>query len=337
LISAAWNADVSLKAEETAANLGIAVVIPCYREKAHILDVLARIGPEVAAIYVVDDCCPEHTGDLVATECRDDRVRIIRLNDNLGVGGAVLAGARLALTHGHHIVVKVDGDGQMDPALITRFVRPIKDGAADVTKGNRFYDVDIVRSMPPVRLFGNAALSFLTKLSSGYWSIFDPTNGFIAWDSRILAAIPMEKLANRYFFESDMLFRIGLLRAKVLDIPMAATYGSEVSRLNPGKQLLPFLLGNLRNFFKRIVYNYFLRDFNVGSLEITLGSALCVFGVVYGGLHWGITEPATAGTVMIAALPLLTGILLLVSFINYDVQQVPREPIANRLPHSNMD
>jgi dolichol-phosphate mannosyltransferase len=172
--------------------------------------------------------------------------------------------------------------------------------------------------MPPVRLFGNAALSFLTKLSSEYWSIFDPTNGFIAWGSRILAAIPMEKLASRYFFESDMLFRIGLLRAKVRDIPMAATYGSEVSGLNPGKQLLPFLLGNLRNFFKRIVYNYFLRDFNIGSLEITFGSALCVFGVVYGVLHWGVTKPATAGTVMIAALPLLTGILLLVGFINYE-------------------
>jgi glycosyltransferase involved in cell wall biosynthesis len=336
-MSGAWNTDVSMKAEMTALKVGIAVVIPCYREKAHILDVLARIGPEVAAIYVVDDCCPEHTGDLVATECRDDRVRIIRLKINLGVGGAVLAGARLALTDGHRIVVKVDGDGQMDPALIRRFVRPIEDGAADVTKGNRFYDLDNVRSMPPARLFGNAALSFLTKLSSGYWSIFDPTNGFIAWDSRILAAIPMEKLASRYFFESDMLFRIGLLRAKVLDIPMAATYGSEVSGLKPGKQLLPFLMCNLRNFFKRIVYNYFLRDFNVGSLEIIFGSAFCVFGFVYGVSHWGITEPATAGTVMIAALPLLTGILLLVSFINYDVQLVPREPIANRLPYSDME
>jgi dolichol-phosphate mannosyltransferase len=326
-----------MKPEMTALKLGIAVVIPCYRETAHILDVLARIGPEVAAIYVVDDGCPEHTGDLVTTECRDDRVQIIRLDVNVGVGGAVLAGARLALADGHRIVVKVDGDGQMDPALIRRFARPIEDRAADVTKGNRFYDVDTVRSMPPVRLLGNAALSFLTKLSSGYWSIFDPTNGFIAWDSRILAAIPMEKLASRYFFESDMLFRIGLLRAKVLDIPMTATYGSEVSGLNPGKQLLPFLLRNLRNFFKRLVYNYFLRDFNIGSLEIAFGSALCMFGFVYGILHWGITEPATAGTVMIAALPLLTGILLLVSFINYDVQQVPREPIANRLPPRYME
>jgi glycosyltransferase involved in cell wall biosynthesis len=321
-----------MKADRTAGNVGIAVVIPCYREKAHILDVLARIGREVAAIYIVDDCCPEHTGDVVATECRDDRVRIIRLTANLGVGGAVLAGARRALMDGHRIVVKIDGDGQMDPKLIRRFVRPIEEGAADVTKGNRFYDLDNVRSMPLVRLFGNAALSFLTKLSSGYWSIFDPTNGFIAWDSRILSAVPMEKLASRYFFESDMLFRIGLLRAKVLDIPMVATYGSEVSRLNPGKQLFPFLFGNAHNFLKRIFYNYFLRDFNIGSIEITFGLALCVFGLVYGILHWGINEPATAGTVMVAALPLLTGILLLISFINYDVQQTPREPIANRLP-----
>ena len=298
---------------------------------------LARIGPEVAAIYLVDDCCPEHTGDLVATECCDDRVRIVRLKTNLGVGGAVLAGARLALTDGNGIVVKVDGDAQMDPALIGRFVRPIKEGTADVTKGNRFYDLDSIRSMPLVRLCGNAALSFLTKLSSGYWSIFDPTNGFVAWDARILAAVPMEKVASRYFFESDLLFRVGLLRAKVVDIPMAATYGSEVSGLNPGKQLLPFLLRNLRNFCKRIAYNYFLRDFNVGSIEITFGLALCVFGFVYGALHWGVNEPATAGTVMVAGLPLLTGIFLLVSFINYDVQQVPREPIADRLPYIDME
>jgi dolichol-phosphate mannosyltransferase len=173
--------DVSMKADTTARNLTVAVVIPCHCERAHILDVLARIGPEVAAIYVVDDCCPEHTGDLVATECRDDRVRIVRLETNLGVGGAVFAGARLAITEGHHIVVKIDGDGQMDPALIRRFIRPIEEGAADVTKGNRFYDLDNIRSMPLVRLFGNAALSFLTKLSSGYWEIFDPTNGFVAW------------------------------------------------------------------------------------------------------------------------------------------------------------
>jgi hypothetical protein len=119
LISAAWNADVSLKAEATARNVSIAVVIPCYREKAHILDVLARIGPEVAAIYVVDDCCPEHTGDLVATECRDERVQIIRLNINHGVGGAALAGARLALMDGHRVVVKVDGD--VHQALHERF------------------------------------------------------------------------------------------------------------------------------------------------------------------------------------------------------------------------
>src|SRR5262249_44049270 len=121
-------------------------------------------------------------------------------------------------------------------------------------------------------------------------------------------------------------------RARVVDIPMAATYGSAVSGLNPGKQLLPFLLGNLRNFCKRIFYNYFLRDFNIGSIELIFGLPFCVFGFVYGVLNWGINEPASAGTVMIAALPLLTGILLLISFINYDVQQTPREPVAGRLP-----
>jgi glycosyltransferase involved in cell wall biosynthesis len=282
---------------------------------------------------VVDDQCPDGTGRLVETEARDPRVRVLFHSANQGVGGAVFTGVAAALKEGVQIVVKIDGDGQMDPALVPLFVRPIAEGEADVTKGNRFYYPDDVRSMPLVRLFGNAMLSFLTKLSSGYWNIFDPTNGYIAWDSRLLANVPWDKIDKRYFFESDLLFRVGLLRAKVVDIPMTAVYADERSNLKIRKEVLPFLVRNLRNFGKRIFYTYFLRDFNVASLEILFGVVLAVFGVFFGVFNWGVDKPATAGTVMIAALPLLTGVVLLVSFVNFDAQLVPREAISSRLPN----
>ncbi len=312
----------------------IAVVMPCFRVRNHILSVLADIGDLVETIYVVDDCCPEGSGRLVESQTRDPRVRVIFHEVNQGVGGAVLSGIEAALQDGMDIVVKIDGDGQMDPALLPLFVRPILAGEADVTKGNRFYDPHDVKNMPLVRLFGNAALSFLTKLSTGYWNVFDPTNGYIAADTRLLAVLQRDKLDKRYFFETDFLFRIGLLHAKVLDIPMTAIYGDQKSNLRIHREVVPFFVRNIQNFGKRLFYNYFLRDFNVASLEILVGFMLISFGVIYGVAHWGIDKPATAGTVMIAALPLLTGIMLLLSFINYDAQQIPREAISSRLPVS---
>jgi dolichol-phosphate mannosyltransferase len=310
----------------------IGVVIPCFKARNHILDVVRRIGPEVDAIYIVDDKCPEGSGQLVRTDTADPRIQVMFHNDNQGVGAAVLTGVAAALRDGMDAVVKIDSDGQMAPELISAFVRPIAEGIADVAKGNRFFNLDDVRAMPASRLFGNAMLSFLTKLSSGYWNLFDPTNGFIVLDARLLARIPLHKVDRGYFFESDLLFHLGLIRAKVVDVPMRAVYGNERSNLKISKEILPFLVRNLRNFAKRLFYNYFVRDFNVASLEFLFGVILSAFGIIYGLTHWGIEEPATAGTVMIAALPLLTGIILLVSFVNFDAQQVPREPISPYLP-----
>ena len=244
----------------------------------------------------------------------------------------MLSGISAALADGMEIIAKIDGDGQMDPALLLLFVTPIASGQADVTKGNRFYNPEDVRAMPALRLFGNAVLSFVTKLSSGYWNVFDPTNGYIAADARVLASLATEKLERRYLFESDLMFRLGLLRAKLIDVPMTAVYGGERSNLRIGREVLPFLRLNLVNTLKRILYNYYLRDFNVASLEVILGLIATVFGAVYGITHWGYDRPATAGTVMIAALPLLTGLILLVSFVNFDIQQVPRDAIAGRFP-----
>ena len=155
----------------------IAVVIPCYRVTKHVLEVIAKIGAEVSAIFAVDDCCPDASGDFITENCNDARVVVLRNPENMGVGGATLTGYRAAIEAGADVIVKIDGDGQMDPSLIPAFIAPIIEGEADYTKGNRFFDLEEIRAMPKTRLLGNAVLSFATKLSSGYWNLFDPTNG----------------------------------------------------------------------------------------------------------------------------------------------------------------
>lgn len=313
----------------------IAVIIPTYKARVHILGVIDEIGSEVDGIYVVDDCCPDSSGDFVATNCKDKRVTIIKHEVNQGVGGAVMTGYKAAIDGGMDILVKVDSDGQMDSALIMDFVAPIIEGEADYTKGNRFFDLEKVRSMPKMRLFGNAILSFMCKISSGYWNIFDPTNGYTAIHVDVARQLPFDKISRGYFFESDMLFRLNTLRAMVRDLPMHAKYGDEVSGLKISKILAEFFAGHVRNFLKRIFYNYYLRDISLASIELPVGLILFGFGLIYGSYHWihsaqvGIQTPA--GTVMLAALPTLMGLQLILAFVSYDISSVPKHSIHRRI------
>lgn len=308
----------------------VAVVVPSYKVRRHILDVLAEIGPEVGQIYVVDDCCPDGSGDFVQEHCRDPRVKVIRLPVNQGVGGAVMAGYRAAVEGGADVIVKVDGDGQMDPALIPCFVEPIASGEADYTKGNRFYDLEEIRAMPGIRIFGNAVLSLMAKVSTGYWDLFDPTNGYTAIHADVARELPTERISKRYFFETDMLFRLNTLRAVVVDVPMHARYGDEVSNLKVGRIVTEFMFKHARNLVKRIFYSYYLRDISIASLELPMGLLMFAFGLVFGIYSWvqsaSYGVPTTAGTVMLAALPLLMGLQFVLAFLAYDISAVPRKP-----------
>ena len=316
------------------ASMSIAVVIPAYRVTRHILAVIDAMPRAVDHVFVVDDACPERSGELVRLKCHDPRVEVIVHAQNRGVGGAVMTGYAAAIARGANIIVKVDGDGQMDPALIPAFVLPILAGQADYTKGNRFFDLEEVRAMPSIRLFGNAVLSFVSKLSSGYWNIFDPTNGYTAIHADVAALLPLDKISRRYFFESDMLFRLNTIRAVVVDVPMAAKYGDEISHLSIPNIVGDFLFKHMRNFCKRIFYNYYLRDLSLASFELPLGLALIIFGTLFGASRWidsmGAGTAATAGTVMLAALPIMLGIQLLLAFVGYDVMSVPTRPRHSR-------
>ena len=324
----------------------LAVVIPSYRVKNHILKVIQAIGPEVCRVYVVDDCCPERSGDFVFANCADTRVLVLRHEANLGVGAAVMTGYLMALEDGMEIIVKVDGDGQMDPALIPDLIAPILEGRADYTKGNRFFDLEKILAMPKVRILGNAALSFMAKISSGYWNLFDPTNGFTAIHRNVAAHLPFSKISSRYFFETDMLFRLNTLRAVVVDVPMAARYGGETSSLRLSRVAGEFFVKHLRNVCKRIFYNYYLRNMSIASIELPIGVTLLLFGCIFGVYEWGISVrsgvTASAGTVMLSALPVIVGLQFILSFLSYDISAVPSYPVHGLLryrqsPHQNIE
>ncbi len=301
----------------------IAVVIPAFKVRSQILEVVTSIGPEVRRIIVVDDACPEKSGDLVAKTIYDPRVEIIFHQTNLGVGGAVKSGYRRALQLGYDIVVKIDGDGQMDPSRIKEITRPLIAEIADYAKGNRFFDIDAIRKMPKFRILGNLVLSFFTKLSSGYWRIFDPNNGYTAITQSSLRRLNLDKIDDGYFFESDMLFRLNLVNSRVRDIAMPAIYNDEVSNLKISRVLFEFPLKHLKNLAKRIAYNYYLKDFNLASIELPAGILLSSFGVILGVKSWihsisnGI--PTQPGTIVLVAISLLAGLQLILAFFSFDI------------------
>ncbi|HYM86706.1 MAG TPA: glycosyltransferase, partial [Pseudoxanthomonas sp.] len=313
----------------------IAVVIPSFRVKQHILAVLDSIPAAVSRIYVVDDACPEGSGDWVETHCVDLRVVVLRNANNLGVGGAVMAGYARAVEDGMDVIVKMDGDGQMDAEALPQLIGPILRGEADYTKGNRFYDLNQIGRMPAARILGNAALSFMTKISSGYWDLFDPTNGYTAIHARVVRGLPLDKISQRYFFETDMLFRLNIIRAVVADVPMEARYGSETSNLRISRVLFDFSFKHLRNTCKRLFYNYFLRDLSLASIELLLGLLFLGVGTAMGVTFWaqssatGVTT--SAGSVMLVALQVIVGIQLLLGFLAYDIASVPRRTLHRLL------
>ena len=305
----------------------IAVVIPAYNVEGQITEVLRSIRDFVDHIIVVDDASQDRTYEL----CRgfeDKRLIVLRNPENLGVGGATIVGFRMAMKVDADVVVKMDGDGQMDAYYLKTVIEPLISEGYSYAKGNRFLHTGDLKAMPKVRLLGNFAMTFLTKLTSGYWHIFDPQNGYIAIRGEALKTLDLDRISNRYFFENDMLVSLNIQNHRVVDVPVPALYGDQPSFLKIHRILLSFPFYLFRRFWHRIYQKYILRDFSPIALFIFSGLPLVLWGVVYGGyIWWRALEsgvPATTGTVMLAVLPFLIGFELLLQALILDIHQTPR-------------
>lgn len=306
----------------------IAVVIPAYRVASHVGDVIARVPEHVRHIIVVDDASPDTLQEVLAS-VPDPRLVVLRHETNRGVGGAMKTGFAKALELGADIVVKVDGDGQMNPALIPQFAAPILAGEADFTKGNRFDDLSVIRRMPLVRRLGNLALSFMVKLASGYWHLFDPCNGYLAVRGTVLRRLNLNRLEDRYFFEVSLLCEAYFAEAALKDIPMHPVYAGEPSSLSPVRSISDFAPRLIQRSLYRVFMTYFMRDFNVVSVFLVAGVPSLLFGAVWSAYHWlqsyRLQTPASTGTVMIGILAIVLGFQLVLQAIVLDVGNQPKK------------
>jgi dolichol-phosphate mannosyltransferase len=312
----------------------LAVIIPAYRVEQHIEKVICSLPIYIRHIIVVDDASPDQTSHIIESQMKGNaKIVLIRHKYNQGVGGAMVSGFRKAIELGAQIVIKIDGDGQMDPAYIPNMIAPLIQGLADYTKGNRFHDFVALRRMPVVRRLGNIALGFMAKTATGYWNIFDPTNGYIAIRADILSQLPIERIVHTYYFETSMLAELYLIGACIMDVPMPARYDNHSSSLMIHRALFEFPFRLLFTFLRRLVLKYFLYDFSVVSIYLMSGIPLFLFGLIFGLVKWikyaSMNIPAPTGTVILPMLCVLLGIQFLLSAIQVDLQSIPRVPISS--------
>ena len=324
---------MTLLVENALATIPVAVVIPAYEAERLIGATLAGIPGFVSQVIVVVDGCRDGTARVVAeAAAADPRIVCVDHEVNRGVGAAMRSGYQRALADGAMIVAKMDADGQMDPAALSALLLPVALGRADYSKGNRFAHSREIRSMPAARLIGNAALSLLTKLSTGYWNLLDSTNGYTAISREALTVIDFERLDDRFFFESSMLIELSLARAVCADVAIPARYGDESSHLSVVRSAGEFALKHAQAFGRRLWLRYVVMDFSAVSLLLAFGIPLTLFGVIFGLRNWihsaAYDEPATAGTVMVAAFTTAAGLFGLVQAMIYDILSLPTVPLT---------
>ena len=303
----------------------ICLVIPVYNVGRPILNLLDNIPDYIDQIYVVDDNCPMKTGKIVEENIvNSKKVEVIFNKINLGVGGAVKVGYRKSIEKLYDITVKIDGDNQMNPLEIKNLINPIIFGNYGYSKGNRFLNKNEIPNYPRARFYGNIFLSFISKLSSGYWDIYDPINGFTAIRMEILKKINLERIDDRYFFESDMLFNLYFHNVKIKDIPVEISYNKDqVQNLNVLKEFFNFLFKNTHRTLVRFNKKYFTHNFSISSFFCFSSFSLFLFALFYGGFNWlkhGIllNKLAPTGIVILSMSSLMLSFLFFGVFLYLD-------------------
>lgn len=306
----------------------IVVVIPAFNVEKQIEKVISSIPSYISKIIVVDDCSTDQTHSIVSSY-PDDRIILVKNEKNLGVGGAMISGFSVALHIQADVIVKIDGDGQMDPRYIPYLVNPILAKEADYSKGNRFVFIDEFKTMPFIRKLGNLGLSFLVKIASGYWNIVDPTNGYTAINREKLLSMNPDRIAKSYFFESSMLCELRRLNAVVADIPIPAIYAGEKSSIKYLRETILFSRNIFQRSLNRLINQYFFLNFSAFSFYLVIGYLLSLFGLIFGIIKWHQSSlshiPTNSGSVILAAVPFILGIQFIIQAISLDILSVPQK------------
>ncbi len=264
----------------------IGVVIPAYNEETQIRKVLETIPDFVDRIIVVDDASTDKTAEVVRKyieETGDDRIELIVHEENQGVGGAIATGYKRAIELELDAVAVMAGDGQMDPDDLPALLDPVVEDRADYSKGNRLVTGEAWKKIPKVRYLGNAFLSLLTKIASGYWHIADSQTGYTVINRRALLAIDWDSIYKRYGVPNDILIKLNIANMRVVDVPINPLYNvGEKSKMKIPKVILPISWLLLKGFFERLWEKYVIRDFHPLVFFYTAGLILTPIGLLFG-------------------------------------------------------
>jgi glycosyltransferase involved in cell wall biosynthesis len=300
----------------------VAVVVPAYNEEALVGSTVEGIPNFVDRIIVVDDGSKDETGD--RAQKADSRVEVISHEKNQGVGSAIVTGYKRAIAIEADVTAVMAADGQMDPDDLEMLVRAVALGETDYAKANRLFTGQAWQLIPRTRYLGNAALSFLTKIASGYWHVADSQSGYTAVNLETLKLLDLDRVYRRYGFPNDFLVHLNVFNRRVRDYPSRPIYGvGERSgiRLRHVVPKISWLL--LKGFFWRMGQKYVIRDFHPLILFYTLG------GVLFGaGMALGIAEvvlrilgnPITSATIVLVALLVISGLQLLLFAMWFDME-----------------
>jgi glycosyltransferase involved in cell wall biosynthesis len=303
----------------------LAVVIPAYNEETLLETTLSGVPAFVDRVYVVDDASRDATVGRAHTAAgTDSRVTVIVHEKNGGAGAAVITGYKRALEDGAEVVCVMNADNQMDPAEMESLVLPVATGEVDYTKANRLFSGEAWDLIPHYRYLGNAMLSLLTKIASGYWHVADSQAGYTAINRRMLELLDLDNIYPRYGYPNDMLVHLNVWSARVRDIPSRPIYGvGERSgiRLRSVVPRISWLL--MKGFFWRMGHRYVIRDFHPLVFFYTAGFFSFLIGLALGsyaiGRHYG-GHPPTPGTATLVALMMTFSVLFTLFAMWFDME-----------------
>ena len=303
----------------------VAVVVPAYQEERLIADTLRGIPDFVDDVVVVDDCSADDTAE-AARAVHDERIEVLRLERNEGVGGAIITGHRRAMERGADIMVVMAGDNQMDPDELPRLLTPITQDGYGFAKGNRFYTTGGMGGMPAHRVVGNMLMTFLNKASSGYWNIVDPQNGYTAVTREALEMVPLDRVARRYQFENDLLVWLNIANVRATDVNIPARYGDEVSTIRLSTEVPRIMWQMYTGFWRRVWFKYFLWSFSPIAVMLVVGMLFTLIGLAVGVWTTAIAlggDSPSAGTTILSVVPFMSGFYLLIQAMVLDIQATP--------------